>query len=923
MPTTVQLWRNTVSATSNQDPSVECTNETQKAPQTLKSSLHTVVDNAKEYLADVCFRFSHGDIWAHRAILLARVPLEVRQKLMPTLDLNVNQSCLLIDLSKEISPLLFQSLLRFWYTSDFYSPSSFEYNSSTTSISSTPETSATTSTASSLSILNSLEDIPGTITNESEMLKERKTLEDRLAVGLLPVHDDKETDYDQLVKDLAKMSKTEIGSDVVLNLFPASVYALHSPGDRKGILRDTSESGLGSSLAAHRFMLATRSSYFYAMFCTDFRESSSSTIHLTDDIFSPWILHVLIHYFYTDTIVVPPLPSTAKLASPIQKRLSHKKHSLRVLQKAFDAADYLGNADCAGQAILHAMSAICHDFKCACADCSVLLPSMLLFAHKNKLSVPTMLPGLMALYTDPVRLLGPLWAAKPFSILVGSMAPTAVDLVEPASTIFTKALPADDQITFIKDMSDLTIGNITKHNSIHVLHSLHLCLSLIRGHDPLSHWSAPAHDLLQPVVRHTVGMISQNFDYYCVEYPILLSCVDGIGFGFSVDFLEFLLTRVLEDGIQDANAGIVYQGIIRDLVGRQEVVKNVAVDDVLISARQRCAAYIARRWTSIKAQRGFKKLDKETLQKMSADIGVPYRALSRPFDSDFSAIFSFKPKAAKAALKSKMSEVDSSSTLFKTLSHTPGSNRRLSLGNLRPQRSNGALNAKTSLDMSRMPTRPRSHSTESVRLDTINGHYVNQTSVDAMSSQPLIHLLSLETRRHQEQQDLSASPTHRRKSIPLVDELLPMDVVPVVVTPPSAAPVPRVTRLTFEIPTTPLRPKPPVTSYLSTPQGSRRRARSPRRHIWNIGSESEDEDLRVVPVIGAKVELLRRPLPTLGKIKYIGPVSFSKGTWVGVELESRLGNNDGSVDGTRYFQTDAQRGVFVKPDDYKILSMPV
>ncbi|OAD05156.1 hypothetical protein MUCCIDRAFT_126128, partial [Mucor lusitanicus CBS 277.49] len=49
-----------------------------------------------------------------------------------------------------------------------------------------------------------------------------------------------------------------------------------------------------------------------------------------------------------------------------------------------------------------------------------------------------------------------------------------------------------------------------------------------------------------------------------------------------------------------------------------------------------------------------------------------------------------------------------------------------------------------------------------------------------------------------------------------------------------------------------------------------------------------------------------------GTIKYIGEVDFAKGTWVGVELESRLGNNDGSVDGKRYFETFPQRGVFVK-----------
>lgn len=35
-----------------------------------------------------------------------------------------------------------------------------------------------------------------------------------------------------------------------------------------------------------------------------------------------------------------------------------------------------------------------------------------------------------------------------------------------------------------------------------------------------------------------------------------------------------------------------------------------------------------------------------------------------------------------------------------------------------------------------------------------------------------------------------------------------------------------------------------------------------------------------------------------------------------------VGNNDGSVDGKRYFETFPQRGVFVKIDDFKIIAPP-
>ncbi|ORY96309.1 CAP Gly-rich domain-containing protein [Syncephalastrum racemosum] len=76
--------------------------------------------------------------------------------------------------------------------------------------------------------------------------------------------------------------------------------------------------------------------------------------------------------------------------------------------------------------------------------------------------------------------------------------------------------------------------------------------------------------------------------------------------------------------------------------------------------------------------------------------------------------------------------------------------------------------------------------------------------------------------------------------------------------------------------------------------------------------EEEDDGKAKELKIGDMVKLIHRPLPTLGHVRYIGPVAWAEGDdWVGVELQSRVGKNDGSVDGKRYFQTDPHRGIFV------------
>ncbi|KAI0207755.1 CAP-Gly domain-containing linker protein 4 [Lamellibrachia satsuma] len=51
----------------------------------------------------------------------------------------------------------------------------------------------------------------------------------------------------------------------------------------------------------------------------------------------------------------------------------------------------------------------------------------------------------------------------------------------------------------------------------------------------------------------------------------------------------------------------------------------------------------------------------------------------------------------------------------------------------------------------------------------------------------------------------------------------------------------------------------------------------------------------------------------LGVVKYIGNVDFADGIWLGVELRTPKGKNDGSVQGRRYFTCRAGHGLVVRP----------
>ncbi|KAF6041004.1 CLIP1 [Bugula neritina] len=61
-------------------------------------------------------------------------------------------------------------------------------------------------------------------------------------------------------------------------------------------------------------------------------------------------------------------------------------------------------------------------------------------------------------------------------------------------------------------------------------------------------------------------------------------------------------------------------------------------------------------------------------------------------------------------------------------------------------------------------------------------------------------------------------------------------------------------------------------------------------------------------IIGDRVLVGSKP----GVIAYLGDVKFANGDFAGVVLDEPVGKNDGSVKGTRYFQCEPNKGVFVK-----------
>ncbi|EGG23489.1 dynactin 150 kDa subunit [Cavenderia fasciculata] len=78
---------------------------------------------------------------------------------------------------------------------------------------------------------------------------------------------------------------------------------------------------------------------------------------------------------------------------------------------------------------------------------------------------------------------------------------------------------------------------------------------------------------------------------------------------------------------------------------------------------------------------------------------------------------------------------------------------------------------------------------------------------------------------------------------------------------------------------------------------------------------------RALPV-GSRVQIKDKPELGTGTIKYVGMAKFQTGRWVGIELDTSVGRNDGTVQGEKYFDCRAAHGIFVKPNMVIVIETP-
>ncbi|XP_020799021.1 kinesin-like protein KIF13A isoform X2 [Drosophila serrata] len=81
-----------------------------------------------------------------------------------------------------------------------------------------------------------------------------------------------------------------------------------------------------------------------------------------------------------------------------------------------------------------------------------------------------------------------------------------------------------------------------------------------------------------------------------------------------------------------------------------------------------------------------------------------------------------------------------------------------------------------------------------------------------------------------------------------------------------------------------------------------------------VDDESKDVEVVLPDWIVVGESVLIRPYNTSGVIRFVGTTEFQPGAWIGVELDTPTGKNDGSVKGIQYFQCKPKHGMFVRSD---------
>lgn len=395
------------------------------------------------------------------------------------------------------------------------------------------------------------------------------------------------------------------------------------------------QTSLDNGQTEHRWtldksILTCHSPYFAAMLEYDFYESSSSIVCLPATILTLHGLSSVIRYMYHTRDQASTAAGWRAIYNQVDKQFVLDGHTisgqdkLQLLQDTYSAADYFGLTDLCIH-VADTIGGLVHGWTCHCEECLHLIPQlfdyldtrMTIYNHSpttinhiiNSIAKPTAkVSSVLTLQKDP---LNRLYAKTVLSLTHDPEKCLPTFWTHRMMARMVDQLPSDHALM----LSQRLCKRINKSNAVESLHACFLASTQLSTLDPLLCWSRSLHGTLASAQSKATLYISRHFEYYCSQYPALLSCIDGITYSF--DFLEYLFMHVLEDQMDLMNAGLLYQGLVRDLICRHAVQYHDQVRHILNVAKDIILQYMTPRLDEIRKLAALDALDTDTLKALA------------------------------------------------------------------------------------------------------------------------------------------------------------------------------------------------------------------------------------------------------------------------------------------------------------------
>ncbi|CAO3618802.1 unnamed protein product [Cunninghamella blakesleeana] len=406
---------------------------------------------------------------------------------------------------------------------------------------------------------------------------------------------------------------------------PNVILVLGSESDRCGTPPNTNEK---TRWPCHKHILSKHSKYFEAMFSCEFEESGATIIFMPPGIFSTAnILEYIIQYMYTstftlgydnnddidkDAIEVITTDDDDENSNNTDKESSNTINNnnllkLAQLQDMYSAADYLIMPDLCHH-LINKMIELAHHFNCYCSSCTFIVPSLYAFTQPRSLNNdnPNMIKitqsAMNIMTSDPEKALVSYWTC-----------PSMIDLLW--SLFSTPHSPP----TIDNPLTQSILNHISKTSAIESLHGCYIGMKQLEKLD--DEHNTILHSTLKATRHRATKTIATYFGFYCSAYPTLLSCIDGIVY--TSDFTEYLLSSTIHDQMTPDNSGLIYQGIVRDLMSRHAVQHSTHLLNIFTNIKTEIIKYMFYHIKEIKTRGALEKLDDSILNGLSQDLALP------------------------------------------------------------------------------------------------------------------------------------------------------------------------------------------------------------------------------------------------------------------------------------------------------------